>query len=78
MQIRVDPAVPAAMARMCYEVGNTHAMLLRGEDDYTFYISDVIVYHLLRGVLEQLDGVEINLVRRRLDLTDVMPVSMEL
>lgn len=29
---------PRQIAKLCYEVGNTHTTMFRGEDDFTFYI----------------------------------------
>lgn len=29
---------PNQIAKLCYEVGNTHTSMFRGEDEYTFYI----------------------------------------
>ena len=29
---------PQQIAKLCYEVGNTHTTMFRGEDDFTFYI----------------------------------------
>ncbi|MCD8015308.1 MAG: urease accessory protein UreE [Lachnospiraceae bacterium] len=42
---------PRQIAKLCYEVGNTHTSMFRGEDDFTFYTP----YH--EPLLEKINGI---------------------
>ncbi len=42
---------PRQIAKLCYEVGNTHTTMFRGEDDFTFYTP----YH--EPLLEKINGI---------------------
>ncbi len=42
---------PGQIAKLCYEVGNTHTTMFRGEDDFTFYTP----YH--EPLLEKIRGI---------------------
>ncbi|MCD8020953.1 MAG: urease accessory protein UreE [Clostridiales bacterium] len=37
IQAKVREDHPRQIAKLCYEVGNTHTTMFRGEDDFTFY-----------------------------------------
>ena len=42
---------PRQIAKLCYEVGNTHTTMFRGEDDFTFYTP----YH--QPLLEKINAI---------------------
>ncbi len=57
---------PAQIAKLCYEVGNTHTSMFRGEDDYTFYIP----YHEpMLNKLNQIHGVDARKVCIKFDFS---------
>lgn len=37
IQMTVQKDCPQQIAKLCYEVGNTHTTMFRGADDFTFY-----------------------------------------
>jgi urease accessory protein len=55
---------PRQIAKLCYEVGNTHTTMFRGEDDFTFYTP----YHeaLLEKIL-QIHGVSAEKIVTKFD-----------
>ena len=53
---------PGQIAKLCYEVGNTHTSMFYGEDDFTFY-------EALMNKLNQLHGVTAEKVQKRFDFT---------
>lgn len=55
---------PRQIAKLCYEVGNTHTTMFRGEDDFTFYIP----YHEpMMDKLSHIHGVSVEKVSIRFD-----------
>ncbi len=57
---------PRQIAKLCYEVGNTHTSMFRGEDDFTFYVP----YH--EPLLEKLNaihGVSATKVSKKFDFS---------
>lgn len=55
---------PRQIAKLCYEVGNTHTTMFRGEDDFTFYIP----YHEpMMDKLAHIHGVSVEKVSIRFD-----------
>lgn len=64
---------PAQIAKLCYEVGNTHTTMFRGEDDFTFYIP----YH--EPMLEKLNyihGVSAEKVMKKFDFSKALSSSI--
>ncbi len=65
----VDKDHPGQIARLCYEVGNTHTSMFRGEDAFTFYTP----YHeALLQKLDQLHGVTVEKVWKKFDFTQAL------
>lgn len=61
------------IAKLCYEVGNTHTTMFRGEDDFTFYTP----YH--EPLLEKLNaihGVTAEKVTRKFDFSKALSSSV--
>jgi urease accessory protein len=55
---------PRQIAKLCYEVGNTHTTMFRGEDDFTFYTP----YHeALLEKIRQIHGVSAERVVAKFD-----------
>lgn len=64
---------PAQIAKLCYEVGNTHTTMFRGEDEYTFYTP----YHApLMEKLSQIHGVSCARVNVRFDFGKALSSSI--
>ncbi|MCC8082288.1 MAG: urease accessory protein UreE [Lachnospiraceae bacterium] len=64
---------PSQIAKLCYEVGNTHTTMFRGEDDFTFYTP----YH--EPLLEKLNaihGVTAEKVTRKFDFSKALSSSV--
>ncbi|MCD7981344.1 MAG: urease accessory protein UreE [Clostridiales bacterium] len=51
IRARVRQDHPRQIAKLCYEVGNTHTTMFRGEDDFTFYTP----FH--EPLLEKINGI---------------------
>lgn len=51
IRMTVDKEHPHQIAKLCYEVGNTHTSMFRGEDAYTFYAP----YH--QALLDKVDRI---------------------
>ena len=51
IRMTVDKEHPHQIAKLCYEVGNTHTSMFRGEDAYTFYAP----YH--EALLDKVDRI---------------------
>lgn len=61
------------VAKLCYEVGNTHTSMFRGEDDFTFYTP----YHApLLEKISQIHGVEAEKVMVRFDFQKALSSSV--
>jgi urease accessory protein len=55
---------PRQIAKLCYEVGNTHTTMFRGEDDFTFYTP----YHeALMDKISQIHGVSAEKIITKFD-----------
>jgi urease accessory protein len=55
---------PRQIAKLCYEVGNTHTTMFRGEDDFTFYTP----YHeALMDKISQIHGVSAEKITTKFD-----------
>ena len=64
---------PAQIAKLCYEVGNTHTTMFRGEDDFTFYAP----YHeALLTKLNQIHGVNAEMVEMVFDFSKALSSSI--
>lgn len=64
---------PRQIAKLCYEVGNTHTTMFRGEDDFTFYTP----YH--EPLLEKLNGIHgvtAEKVTRKFDFSKALSSSV--
>lgn len=64
---------PAQIAKLCYEVGNTHTTMFRGEDDFTFYTP---YYDSLMNKLSGIHGVDVSKVTMKFDLTRALSNSI--
>lgn len=64
---------PRQIAKLCYEVGNTHTTMFRGEDDFTFYAP----YHeALMQKISQIHGVTAEKVRMKFDFSKSLSSSI--
>lgn len=64
IQAKVRHDHPSQIAKLCYEVGNTHTTMFRGSDNFTFYIP----YHEpLMEKLSKIHGVTVETVIMRFD-----------
>ena len=64
---------PQMIAKLCYEVGNTHTSMFRGEDDYTFYAP----YHeALLEKVSRIHGVNAQKVMIRFDFSKALSSSI--
>lgn len=64
---------PAQIAKLCYEVGNTHTTMFRGEDDFTFYTP----YHeALFDKVNQIHGVSAQKVMIQFDFSKALSSSI--
>ncbi len=64
---------PRQIAKLCYEVGNTHTSMFRGEDDFTFYTP----YH--EPLLEKINaihGVTAEKVTKKFDFSQALSSSI--
>ena len=64
IRILIDPNHPMMIAKVCYEIGNRHAPLFYGENQYTFvtpYNEPMLV------MLSKLHGVSVEKTEERLD-----------
>ena len=69
IRAEVSKDYPEQIARLCYEVGNTHTSMFRGEDAFTFYTP----YHeALLQKLDQLHGVTVEKVWKKFDFTQAL------
>ncbi len=60
---------PGQIAKLCYEVGNTHTSMFRGEDAYTFYTP----YHdTLLDKLNGIHGVTAEKVSKKFDFSQAL------
>ena len=60
---------PGQIAKLCYEVGNTHTSMFRGEDAYTFYAP----YHeALYDKISHIHGVSAEKVMMRFDFSKAL------
>ncbi|MDO4490580.1 MAG: urease accessory protein UreE [Lachnospiraceae bacterium] len=57
---------PGQIAKLCYEVGNTHTSMFRGEDEFTFYAP---FHEALMHKIQHIHGVEAEKVMIRFDFT---------
>ena len=57
---------PGQIAKLCYEVGNTHTTMFRGEDAFTFYAP---FHDALMDKLKQIHGVSVEKVVMRFDFS---------
>lgn len=66
---RVREDHPGQIAKLCYEVGNTHTSMFRGEDAFTFYTP----YHgALMEKLQQIHGVTVEKVMVTFDFSKAL------
>ena len=70
---RVSKDHPQQIAKLCYEVGNTHTTMFRGEDDYTFYTP---YYDSLFLKLSNIHGVNLEKVTMRFDFSKALSSSI--
>lgn len=64
---------PQQIAKLCYEVGNTHTTMFRGEDDFTFYIP----YHeSMMEKLSHIHGVSVEKVHIQFDFDKALSSSI--
>ncbi len=64
---------PRQIAKLCYEVGNTHTTMFRGEDDFTFYTP----YHEpLLDKLNAIHGVTAVKVLKQFDFSQSLSSSI--
>ena len=64
---------PRQIAKLCYEVGNTHTTMFRGEDDFTFYAP----YHeALMDKVNQIHGVSAEKVEIQFDFSKSLSSSI--
>lgn len=64
---------PRQIAKLCYEVGNTHTSMFRGEDDFTFYAP----YHeALLDKVSQIHGVTAEKVMMKFDFSKALSSSI--
>lgn len=69
----VEKDHPRQIAKLCYEVGNTHTTMFRGEDDFTFYTP----YHeALMDKLRQIHGVTAEEVTVKFDFEKALSSSI--
>lgn len=64
---------PGQIAKLCYEVGNTHTTMFRGEDEFTFYAP---YYQALLDKISQIHGVTAREVFIRFDFTKALSSSI--
>lgn len=64
---------PGQIAKLCYEVGNTHSTLFRGEDPFTFYMP---YYESLMKKLGGIHGVTLEKVRKKFDFSQSISSSI--
>ncbi len=64
---------PEQIARLCYEVGNTHTSMFRGEDGFTFYMP---CHEALLKKLLQIYGVTARKVQVRFDFSKALSSSV--
>ncbi len=64
---------PQQIAKLCYEVGNTHTTMFRGEDDFTFYIP----YHEpMMEKLSHIHGVSVEKIQIQFDFDKALSSSI--
>ncbi len=64
---------PGQIAKLCYEVGNTHTSMFRGEDDFTFYTP----YHEpLLEKIAAIHGVTAEKVTKKFDFSKALSSSI--
>lgn len=64
---------PGQIAKLCYEVGNTHTSMFRGEDAFTFYMP----YHeALMDKVQQIHGVTAEKVMVTFDFSRALSSSI--
>lgn len=64
---------PGQIAKLCYEVGNTHTTMFRGEDDFTFYAP----YHEpLLEKINHIHGVTAEKVMMKFDFSQALSSSV--
>lgn len=64
---------PRQIAKLCYEVGNTHTTMFRGEDDFTFYAP----YHeALMHKIQHIHGVTAEKVMMQFDFSKSLSSSI--
>ncbi len=64
---------PRQVAKLCYEVGNTHTSMFWGEDDFTFYIPYSAP---MLEKLNQLHGVTAEKVMKQFDFSKALSSSV--
>lgn len=69
----VEKDHPQQVAKLCYEVGNTHTTMFRGEDDFTFYTP----YHEpLMNKINQIHGVTAQKTDMKFDFSKALSSSI--
>lgn len=64
---------PRQIAKLCYEVGNTHTTMFRGENDFTFYAP----YHeALLDKISQIHGVTAEKVMKKFEFDKALSSSI--
>lgn len=64
---------PGQIAKLCYEVGNTHTTMFRGEDDFTFYTP---YYEPLLEKINKIHGVTAEKVVKKFDFKQALSSSV--
>ncbi len=60
---------PGQIAKLCYEVGNTHTSMFRGEDEFTFYTP---YYESLLNKMNAIHGVTAEIVTKKFDFSQAL------
>lgn len=64
---------PHMIAKLCYEVGNTHTSMFRGEDAFTFYAP---FHEALFDKISHIHGVSVEKVQIRFDFSKALSSSI--
>lgn len=64
---------PTMIAKLCYEVGNTHTSMFRGEDEFTFYTP---FHEALMDKLSHIHGVTATKVMIQFDFSKALSSSI--
>lgn len=73
IRMEVQKDHPRQIAKLCYEVGNTHTSMFRGEDDFTFYAP----YHeALMEKVKHIHGVTAEKASIRFDFSRALSSSI--